>query len=109
MNGLVAAGAEPRPAQDHLAGIGVDGRWDLLEALTLFDGPGFVQGNFDEALLCLPVDQFRSELQSYLEPLVRLAPERRRGWVCGTGHGVPPDASEANVRAFVQTVREVFA
>jgi uroporphyrinogen decarboxylase len=109
MNGLVAAGAEPRPAQDHLAGIGVDGRWDLLEALTLFDGPGFVQGNFDEALLCLPVDQFRSELQSYLEPLVRLAPERRRGWVCGTGHGVPPDASETNVRAFVQTVREVFA
>ena len=60
-------------------------------------------------MLCLPVNQFRSELHGYLEPLVRLAPERRRGWVCGTGHGVPPDASEANVHAFVQTVREVFA
>jgi uroporphyrinogen decarboxylase len=104
-----AARAELPPGQDNLAGIGVDGRWDLLEALTLFDSGGFVQGNFDEALLCLPADEFRSELHYYLDPLVRLAPERRRGWVCGTGHGVPPDASEANVHAFVQTVREVFA
>jgi uroporphyrinogen decarboxylase len=104
-----AAGAEPRAAQDSLAGIGIDCRWDLLEAFTVFDRGGFVQGNFDEALLCLPVNQFRSELHGYLEPLVRLAPERRRGWVCGAGHGVPPDALEANVRLFVQTVREVFA
>jgi uroporphyrinogen-III decarboxylase len=109
MGRLAAASAEPRRAQDSLAGIGIDGRWDLLEALTLFDGNGFVQGNFDEALLCLPLNQFRRELHCYLEPLVRLAPERRRGWVCGTGHGVAPDASEANVHAFVQTVRELFA
>jgi uroporphyrinogen decarboxylase len=107
--GRAGAGTTRLPAQDDLAGIGVDSRWDLLEALSLFDGGGFVQGNFDEALLCLPADQFRTELRGYLEPLARLAPERRRGWVCGTGHGVPPTASEANVRAFVQTVREVFA
>jgi uroporphyrinogen decarboxylase len=105
----VEPGGGSRPRPDQLAGIGVDGRWDLLEALTLFDGRGFVQGNFDEALLCLSPGEFRSELDGYLEPLVRLAPERRRGWVCGTGHGVPPNASEANVRTFVQTVREVFA
>jgi uroporphyrinogen decarboxylase len=102
-------GDEPPLMRDTLAGIGVDGRWDLVEAFTFFSTTGFVQGNFDEALLSLPVERFRRELDHYLEPLVRLTPEDRRGWVCGTGHGIPPSASEENVHAFVQTVRKVFA
>jgi len=92
-----------------LAGVGVDARWELEDALETFSSGGFVQGNFDQALLAAPVDVLREELHHYLAPLQRLAPERRAGWVCGVGHGVLPETPEENVRLFVQTVREAFA
>jgi uroporphyrinogen decarboxylase len=91
-----------------LAGIGVDWRWDLREALALGDGVGFIQGNFDQSLLFLPEEQFESELRSFLRPLEALSPADRRGWVCGLGHGVLPRTPEENVRTFVRIVREVF-
>ena len=101
-----AAGTEPQPAWDNLAGIGVDGRWDLLEALTLFDGAGFVQGNFDQSLLFLPPDEFAKELQAYLAPLKELSAEERRGWVCGLGHGVLPTTSLSAVQELAAHVHQ---
>jgi len=92
-----------------LAGVGVDSRWDMVEALALFRSAGFVQGNFDQALLLLPPLAFERELRAYLEPLKRLSPEERAGWVCGLGHGVLPETPEDNVRALVRAVRETFA
>jgi len=91
-----------------LAGIGIDWRWDLREALKVREGAGFVQGNFDQSLLFLPADAFENELRSFLRPLQALSPAERRGWVCGLGHGVLPHTPEENVRAFVRIVREVF-
>ncbi len=88
-------------------GIGVDGRWSMAKLLA-GRAQGFVQGNFDPALLQLPEAQFRLALRMYLEPLQELSVEQRRGWICGLGHGVLPRTPEAHVRAFVETVREVF-
>lgn len=90
------------------AGIGVDWRWDLCEALRLGSEFGFVQGNFDPSLLFLPQKEFRSQLQAFFEPLLALPVESRCGWVCGLGHGVLPRTPEPNVATFVRTVREVF-
>jgi uroporphyrinogen decarboxylase len=92
-----------------LAGVGVDWRWEMTEALHRFSGRGFVQGNFDPALLLLPEASFKEELVRYLTPLRRLSPRDRASWVCGLGHGVLPQTPEENVRAFARTVREVFA
>ena len=89
-------------------GIGVDARWSLARALRT-RMPGFVQGNFDPALLLLPEQEFRLALDVYLEPLRALSAEERRGWICGLGHGVLPATPEAHVRTFVDTVREAFA
>ncbi len=88
----------------HLAGVGVDSRWFMGEALDLFPR-GFVQGNFDQALLLGDRDQLKKYLTRYLEPLARRATP---GWVCGLGHGVLPGTPEDNVRLFVDTVREVM-
>src|SRR6185503_14111262 len=44
-----------------LAGVGVDHRWDMSEALKMFPR-GFVQGNFDQTLLLSERDQFRQRL-----------------------------------------------
>lgn len=87
-----------------LAGIGVDAGWNLTEALDLFPR-GFVQGNFDQALLVGEADELKRRLVRYLAPL---ADQARPGWICGLGHGVLPGTPEANVRLFVDTVREVM-
>ncbi|HVS21209.1 MAG TPA: uroporphyrinogen decarboxylase family protein, partial [Pyrinomonadaceae bacterium] len=87
------------------AGIGVDYRWDLREALDLFTR-GFVQGNFDPALLLCEHGELKKRLRDYLKPLTN---HTRDGWVCGLGHGVLPGTPEENVRLFVSTVREVLS
>ena len=90
-----------------LAGIGLDARWEMSEALGTFRG-GFVQGNFDQTLFFLPEGEFRRVLQEYLEPLARLDAAARAGWICGLGHGVLPGTPEERVREFVSTVRRVL-
>ena len=89
-------------------GVGVDARWSMPELLAA-PRRGFVQGNFDPALMLLPEAQFQIALRTYLAPLQDLTPEQRRGWICGLGHGVLPRTPESHVRAFVDTVREAFA
>ena len=87
-----------------LAGVGIDSRWNMIEAFDLFTG-GFVQGNFDQALLFCEANELKGHLIRYLEPLTN---QERPGWVCGLGHGVLPGTPEDNVRLFVNTVREVM-
>jgi len=88
----------------ELAGIGVDHGWDIREAFDVSSG-GFVQGNFDQALLHATRDEFKKYLSDYLAPLVG---REWPGWICGLGHGVLPGTPEDNVRLFVDTVREVM-
>ena len=95
---------DPFFLEASVAGIGVDHKWDLTEAFDLFPG-GFVQGNFDQALLHADSRELRKHLIRYLEPLKgRDWP----GWICGLGHGVLPATPEDHVRLFVDTVREVM-
>lgn len=81
----------------------------MEEALSMFNRGGFVQGNFDPTLMFLKGNDFERELKLWLEPMTRLSTEQRRGWVCGLGHGVLPQTPEANVRRFVEIVRETFS
>ena len=99
---------DPRIAERAFGGVGVDWRWSMPEALALFSPAGFVQGNFDPALLFLSPADFERELRRWLDPLLDLTPEQRRGWICGLGHGILPATPEENVRTFVHTVRELF-
>jgi uroporphyrinogen decarboxylase len=100
---------DPRLEASPFAGIGIDWRWNMQEALSMFNRGGFVQGNFDPTLMFLQGDDFERELRLWLEPMTRLSAEERRGWVCGLGHGVLPQTPEANVRRFVEIVRETFS
>jgi uroporphyrinogen decarboxylase len=87
-----------------LAGIGVDHGWDIREAFEV-SSHGFVQGNFDQALLHATRDALKKHLTNYLAPLKE---RELPGWICGLGHGVLPATPEDNVRLFVDTVREVM-
>lgn len=99
-------------------GRGFDHRFYLPEILEEFSSKGsnknskdggFVQGNFDQALLFTPKEKFEQVALDYLEPLRELSPQKRRGWVCGLGHGVLPKTPEENVRQYIKLVRDVFA
>ncbi|MGE0634486.1 MAG: uroporphyrinogen decarboxylase family protein [Pseudobdellovibrionaceae bacterium] len=90
------------------AGMGFDHRFDLAEVIKSKKTPGFVQGNFDQALLFLEPKEFKKQLLRYLEPFQEMSFEQRAPWVCGLGHGVLPQTPEDNVKTFVRTIREVF-
>jgi uroporphyrinogen decarboxylase len=108
--GYYSKGTQPAHLRHSLfteggfAGIAIDHRWDLREAFNLFP-TGFVQGNFDQALLLGSRDELKTRLNRYLEPLAGC---EWPGWICGLGHGLAPDTPEDNVRLFVETVRKVM-
>lgn len=89
------------------AGLGFDHRFSLPQVLKQ-KTPGFVQGNFDQALLFLEPSEFKKQLQIYFDSYLRLSSEERAPWVCGLGHGVLPATPEENVRTFVKMTREIF-
>lgn len=90
-----------------MAGLGFDHRWELSDVLRDYT-LGFNQGNFDQAMLFLPPEEFRAEAVRYLEKAAALSAEERAGWVCGLGHGVLPQTPEENVRGYVELAREIL-
>jgi uroporphyrinogen decarboxylase len=88
-------------------GFGFDHRWKITDVLRS-TRRGFVQGNFDQALLFSEPSTFLKHLEDYLRPLLEMSANERAGWVCGLGHGVLPQTPEDNVRTFVKYVRERF-
>jgi len=91
------------------AGLGLDWQWDLAGALASRKRTGFVQGNFDPARLVTNGRALNDDIARFVAPLQQLNSHDRRGWICGLGHGVLPNTPEANVRTFVNLVRESFA
>jgi len=87
------------------SGFGIDWRWDLASTLSVRGRRGFLQGNFDPSLLFLEGAALRRAVTEFLAPVRALPPARRRGWICGLGHGVLPGTPEASVRDFVRIVR----
>jgi uroporphyrinogen decarboxylase len=90
------------------AGEGRDHRWSLSRLLKSPQRRGFLQGNFDQALLFQDFESFKKSLKDWLDPILALSPEEQRGWICGLGHGVLPKTPEAHVRFFVDFVRRSF-
>jgi uroporphyrinogen decarboxylase len=113
--GYYAKGVQSAHLRDPLfsdtalfTGLGFDHRWDLRDSLKNHR-VGFVQGNFDQALLFLAPQEFKNQVERYLAPLKKLSIEERAGWVSGLGHGVLPGTPEENVRSLVKMVREVMS
>ena len=91
-----------------LAGLGYDHRYSMTDLLKEDSRKGFVQGNFDQSLLFADTDQFKTYLKDYMDPIKALSPEQRKGWISGLGHGVLPKTPEANVKLFIEKIRENF-
>ena len=86
----------------------VYGKNEGLENLLPQVQTGFIQGNFDPSLLLKPEDQFKIELDKFIQKFSRLSFEERSGWICSLSHGVLPKAKENNVKYFINKVRSIF-
>lgn len=106
--GVTAAHIAGLRSTSEFAGFGYDHRFELPAVLQT-NARGFVQGNFDQALLFLKGKDFELEMERYFSGFRLLTPVQRRHWVCGLGHGVLPGTPEENVRAYIRRAREVFA
>ncbi len=89
------------------AGMGVDHRFSLAKLLPTWKR-GFLQGNFDQALLHADPADFEAAVKRYIAPIQALSLEERAGWVSALGHGVLPATPEANVKRLVDMIRENF-
>lgn len=94
------------------AGFGFDHRWSLPSLLKHnqeeLQVPGFIQGNFDQALLHCSQDDLKKYLSDYVATWKTLSKDQRAGWVSGLGHGILPKTPESNVHLFIQTIRKSF-
>ena len=88
--------------------LGIDWNHDIGEVLTRYGERWSIQGNVDPQWLHLPGDELERRLRAYFGALKALPPERRRGWICGLGHGVLQRTPEANVLRFIALQREIF-
>jgi uroporphyrinogen decarboxylase len=100
---------------DQLAGLsiqalGIDWRHDLVDVLERYGDRYAIQGNVDpEWLLTLPADELETRLRAFFTRVKALPAEKRRGWICGLGHGVLQKTPEANVLLFLRIQHEMFA
>jgi len=67
---------------------------------------GFVQGNFSPVSLLKPHQEFLSDFNLFINKMSSLSESDRAGWICSLNHGVLPKTPEANVKYFVQAIRE---
>lgn len=88
--------------------LGIDWNHDIGEVLTRYGERWSIQGNVDPQWLHLPGDELERRLRAYFGAVKALPPERRRGWICGLGHGVLQRTPEANVLRFIALQREIF-
>ncbi len=97
-----------RNAQEHFEAaassgcsvLSIDDSLDLAEARKRLGPDLALQGNFDPALLKLPVDEIRTRVHRGLDAL------GGRGHIVNLGQGLTPDTPVAGVGAFVDAVRE---
>ncbi|HEY4646159.1 MAG TPA: uroporphyrinogen decarboxylase family protein, partial [Steroidobacteraceae bacterium] len=91
-----------------IAGIGIDWRTPIADVLAEFGGLWAIQGNLDPHALLLPESDYLKSLEQFFDPVLALPASKRRGWICGLGHGVLPATPEHHVRLFVDLQRELF-
>ena len=55
-----------------------------------------------------PEADFLRSVERFFAPIAALPPVKRRGWICGLGHGVLPETPENHVRLFIDLQHELF-
>jgi len=99
---------DPDAIQDNnLAGM-VYGKSEGLEEFIKINKTGFLQGDFNPIFLEKSFEEFKVNLDSFLNKFSKLNSIQKSGWICSLNHGVLPKSSETNVKYFIEKTREFF-
>lgn len=100
--------AEHWDSLSHLPiqGLGVDWNSDLPDVIERFGERYSIQGNFNPSWLLEDQKTLAQNLRRFFSKMSAVSRHKKRGWICGLGHGVLPSTPEANVRLFLQIARE---
>jgi uroporphyrinogen decarboxylase len=88
--------------------IGIDWHHDISQVLDRYGERWAIQGNVDPQWLFMDCASLDTKLREVFSSVLKLPAVKRRGWICGLGHGVLPKTPEENVRHFIKLQREVF-
>jgi uroporphyrinogen decarboxylase len=89
--------------------LGIDWNHDIAEVLERWSDQWAIQGNVDPSWLFLDAAELEKRLRVVFNQAKALPQEKRRGWICGLGHGVLPKTPESNVRLFLKLQKEIFS
>lgn len=88
--------------------LGVDSRHEMAEVLLEWGQDWAIQGNFEQTFLFLDPAELEKKLRHFFGAIQKVPAEKRKGWICGLGHGVLPKTPEENVRLFLKIQKEFF-
>jgi uroporphyrinogen decarboxylase len=91
-----------------IAALGVDWNHNIAQVLDQWSDHWAIQGNVDPNWLFLEPADLEQRLRKVFLEAKALPSTKRRGWVCGLGHGVLPKTPESNVRLFLKLQKEIF-
>lgn len=89
--------------------LGIDWHHDISQVLDRWSDQWAIQGNVDPDWLFLEATALEARLRVVFNKAKSLPREKRRGWICGLGHGVLPKTPESNVRLFLKLQKEIFS
>jgi uroporphyrinogen decarboxylase len=92
-----------------IQGLGIDYHMSLPEALNEFGAEYAIQGNIPPEWMNLEWTALEPKLLERFAAVKALPLSARKGWICGLGHGILPQARQENVRHFVQLARRFFS
>jgi uroporphyrinogen decarboxylase len=92
-----------------IACLGIDWRHDISQILDQWSDQWAIQGNVDPDWLFLEAPELEQRLRAVFNKAKALPKEKRRGWVCGLGHGVLQKTPESSVRLFLKLQKEIFS
>lgn len=96
-------------AELPIQAMGVDHSLSMPEMMDKYGTDFALQGNFAPENMTVPPEEFQKICGEYLAMIKDVPVSKRRGWICGLGHGITPQAHEENVRYFLKTFRQFFA
>jgi uroporphyrinogen decarboxylase len=92
-----------------IAAIGVDWNTPMSQVLDQFSDRFAIQGNFDPNTMLDPDESiFEAKLEAFFNDALSVSRAKRRGWICGLGHGVLQHTPEQRVHRFVKRSRELL-
>lgn len=91
-----------------ISALGIDWTHDINPVLQRYKGKWAIQGNINPYWLTLPPDKMQPLVEGYFNKIQSLPSDDLKGWICGLGHGVTPEALETNVKKIVTLQKEFF-